>query len=881
MLLRMREAENPPERFREAIERRLARACQSIPAEVDLSNCQIDDEETTKWAVDRLVQLEDIHSLNLRANRIDLDGLVRIADRFPQIECLNLNGNSVGNRGAFVICNRLGGLRSLDIGYNWIDEYGARAMAAKLHELRELNISHNPLFSSSVRRIVKRLNKLRVLNIASAGNPGAKWLAELQELTALDISENHVGDVEARRLARALPNLQSLSIAGNRLHDTGLEDLSHLHNLTSIDLSRNRIRSGRAMTVFIDRIVHRATKANLVGEIAIRGNPLQAPDGNYIDLSGLEDTPQPASEVLKYLRDAMAGDAISVPEARIVFIGTGENGKSQLAAALSGRVAKSEPVTERTKGVDVETLKPIATRAHGEVACRIFDCGGQPEQYQIHRAFWESLRNVMVVVVDACKPSGWRGQHALSGVSTVGNRVKYYLRMIEAEFQNRRTKPPPVVIILTFGDMLAQISARVDERLRSSYPTIQSLQLAAQDFRHSLSIRVVPEPVDALGQTGLGSVREALAAVLEATEGLSAKLPRTFGEVRRQVQSQFGTFEEPVDEYPGFEISFFNKICVACGEADPERPPIYLRVLAALGDVIHDQVDPTLSDSVLNTQWARKALYEILTHELVRKNHGYLTEEELSRVLPRTHGQLVRQLSESLQIIFRIQGKPHEQTGKTADHWLVPQALAFKERAHDWVNGDGFLTINKGRFLAEAWFLHQLGRFAQLIERPQTEAFRDEVVFTEPSSRAKAVLRADYESDPMGVHFYANPEDRAALSQAWCVRLYEHLTGETAPIKPSLSQTADTSPATGDGRMKGKEPSKETLAIAYLIEHPHATFAEIAREVGVSPSTFSTKGRWEKFHRYLKAVRRIVGKDLPRGVKDSEGNLEAESPDDE
>jgi Leucine-rich repeat (LRR) protein len=636
-----------------------------------------------------------------------------------------------------------------------------------LESLETLNISGNAL--ASLPAEIGALKMLKTLNVSGNGLTSLPpEIGDLESLETLNVSGNALASLPSK--LAGLIALREFDLSGNQL--TSLQpEVGSLVTMKKLNLANNSITN----TALLVRVLERLTQLE---QIDVYGNPLEAPSGKLIDLSGLRGF-CPAWAVVKFLRASSADDAGPLPEARLVFIGTGLNGKSQLAGALSGALAPKQRIDERirTKGVDIETLL-IRTDRYGELTVRIFDCGGQPEQYQIHRLFWESLRNAIVLVIDPTKKWGW-----------TGNRGSYFLKMIEAVFRWRKGPdgrpgiPPPVLAVITKADQIPAAGFAAD------YPTAKSVEACSKE--HDLKVVIVREPVDALNHVGLEAVRAGIAQVLEQTQGLDAVLPGRFKKVRMAVQDVFGTFENPKSYVQMMTMTEYRGYCTLAGEADKDQQDIYLRILHALGDVLHVQGQADLRDKVINTHWSRKSLYAVLTDGVVQAQRGILRQTDWDRLLAGESARLLIDLSKSQGIMFEVPAQAVDpESGERELAWLVPDLLNIEAVPHEWCLTTPALIKRYGRFLSEAVFLDFLGRNRACIRRIMGEAFRNQVTFTNPDTGARAVVSPDYESEPHAIHFYADPHDESDGSRTWCATLYARLTGDVAELEQSKDGTA-------------------------------------------------------------------------------------------
>ncbi|MEU4337342.1 COR domain-containing protein [Micromonospora lupini] len=193
----------------------------------------------------------------------------------------------------------------------------------------------------------------------------------------------------------AWSSLYELNLEGNRL--TALPDaVAAWISLAELYLDDNQL------TTLPDAVAAWTSLANLY----LDGNQLTAlPDaiGRLGTLRTLvvDDNPLPpevlaaaveGTEALLAFLEDVATDGISISEAKLLFVGAGEAGKSSLLGALRG-----EPWRDRhqTQGMEIKPL--LVTHAGREITLNGWDFGGQQAYQPAHQLFF-SAPAVYVVV---------------------------------------------------------------------------------------------------------------------------------------------------------------------------------------------------------------------------------------------------------------------------------------------------------------------------------------------------------------------------------------------------------------------------------------------------------------------------------------------------
>jgi C-terminal of Roc, COR, domain len=297
-----------------------------------------------------------------------------------------------------------------------------------------------------------------------------------------------------------------------------------------------------------------------------------------------------------------------------------------------------------------------------------------------------------------------------------------------------------------------------------------------------LKLTVVDRAVNAVMHDGLSDVKDAIANVVNELKGISDILPASFGRVRQAVQDQFGSFDQakpPKTDVRMMTLGVFRQMCAEVEEKDEDQQDVYLRILHALGDVLYAPLSPELDDKVINTHWARKALYSLLTDKVVGAQRGIMYEQDRKRIFAGEAGTLLMTLAQAHSIIFNVEARQIDpESGERERAWLIPDLLETRDEAYDdWVKGDPAEIQNYGRFLAERVFLQFMGEYRHCIRSVGREAFRDEVVFTEPQTGARAVVRPDYEGPEHSIGIWAEPRDKSGKAKDWCRTIKSWLTG--------------------------------------------------------------------------------------------------------
>ncbi len=154
-------------------------------------------------------------------------------------------------------------------------------------------------------------------------------------------------------------------------------------------------------------------------------------------------------------------------------------------------------------------------------------------------------------------------------------------------------------------------------------------------------------------------------------------------------------------------------------------------------------------------------------------------ERDRRRIFAGEAGTLLMTLAQKHRILFEVEARQTDPESSERERaWLIPDLLETRGNAHDkWANAVPAEVQTYGRFLAEGVFLRFMGEYRHCIDSIKTEAFRDEVIFTDSSSGTRALVRPDYESEHHAIHIWADPDDKTGKSKAWCRTIKSWLTG--------------------------------------------------------------------------------------------------------
>ncbi len=326
-----------------------------------------------------LGQLTQLQTLDLFDNQ--LTALPESLGQLTQLQTLDLSHNQLTALPESL--GQLTQLQSLNLYHNQLT--ALPESLGQLTQLQTLNLSHNQL--TALPESLGQLTQLQTLHLTGNRLTALpESLGQLTQLQTLDLDHNQLTALPES--LGQLTQLQTLDLSHNQL--TALpESLGQLTQLQTLNLSGNRLT---ALPEWLGNLAK-------LQMLTIKGNPLPE---EILKLSGRGDR---GKALLIYLQAVATGkkpDAFNralrlFNEAKLLFIGQGNVGKTWLLEALQGRKPRQ---TASTKGMEI-AREPLPV-AHPEDSKRglqlnCWDFGGQ-EHYQITHQIFFSAKAVYLLV---------------------------------------------------------------------------------------------------------------------------------------------------------------------------------------------------------------------------------------------------------------------------------------------------------------------------------------------------------------------------------------------------------------------------------------------------------------------------------------------------
>ena len=622
---------SPHEGYQEAL-KRIKEA-----KEENLTRLNLNELDLTTVPIE-VLELPNLITLDLEKNR--LATFPEVIWSLTKLERLNLSNNQLKTITKAIL--KLTEIEDLDLGNNQLKAFPENIL--KLTNLKILRLEGNQLrtLPNTIWKLAKlemfvlynnkfedfpksvlQLSKLKYLYFN--GNQLSTLpedLSNLKELEELGLSNNRFKNLPD--CISMLSNLDGLWASDNDLTNfpTSLlklgelrkiffgnnqiteipETIGRLTNLININLSGNQLTRFPEAIGKLTKLEYLNLKDN---QLIILPESIE----NLIELKGLDlennnfqvgaevyELPpdEQIKEILKWQRAQKAGTLRPIHEAKVIFIGESNFGKTHLIEMLRkgtiGRKIKTTHGIERSQlGVPFEDK---------EIRLNIWDLGGQEFMRSTHQFFF-SERTLYVLVTLARRER---------------NELNHWLKLA-----NQLGNKAPVLVVINKID---QNPHDVDRRsLERDYPNIIGfVRTCIYDCDESKAT----DTMELLKKKVMAAVSDK-----ELMPGVFEERPPEWFTVKEELEkleskgADFITYEE-------YENLDFVK------DLPEDERKSNLKLLSMIGAVVSYVDDPRLIDTnVINPQWIMDGVYAIINDSKVKDdNKGRLHINDLGRILP-------------------------------------------------------------------------------------------------------------------------------------------------------------------------------------------------------------------------------------------------------
>lgn len=400
---------------------------------------------------------------------------------------------------------------------------------------------------------------------------------DLGHLIGLNLAQTNINNARwesmLELIASQIPNLQALNLNENALTRLSLPD--GMTALKVLDISENQLTEF-ALPAGMDHL----------REIRLNDNPLVSPPPDVVR--------QGMTEVLKWLK---AAGKKPVLEAKVMFIGDSNFGKTHLIEMLKNRELKRQNITT-THGIERCRIKDASSEA-GPVRLNVWDLGGQDFMRSTHQFFF--TERTLYVLVTIARRERKELNHWLQLVHEIGGDA-------------------PVLIVINKTDLDDHDIDR--EALQRDYPNIVGFVRTAVYDSEKYGIKAL-ETIDKLEQEIHRVVTD------------KSLMPSVFVEQRQEwftVKNDLEKMEEKKIDYISYDE--FRKL-PHISTLPEEEQKSNLKQLASLGTVVSFVDDHRLLDThVINPKWIMDGVYCLINDAEVKDaRKGKFSYADLSRLL--------------------------------------------------------------------------------------------------------------------------------------------------------------------------------------------------------------------------------------------------------
>ncbi|MCG8330775.1 MAG: leucine-rich repeat domain-containing protein [Chitinophagales bacterium] len=492
------------------------------------------------------------------------------------------------NRNSFALDDK-----STIIGLNlWGNKIEDLKPIQNLNNLQTLNLSYTKIKDL---KPIQNLNNLQTLYLSSNKIKDLKPIQNLNNLQNLFLSSNKIEDLKP---IQNLNNLQTLFLSSNKIED--LKPIQNFNNLQNLDLSGNQIQK-------IDLTFLNTLKA--LTELYLSDNPIQNLPKEIFD-----KTKNVLSPVRHYLEDL---EKSSHPnrEVKLVFIGNGSVGKTQIARRLA--LGKDFIFDEQHKSTHgIEQLPCQLETADSEINTlylKLWDFAGQDIYHATHRLFMQT-KAVFVLVWDA--ENEQKEDHTFQGKPYKNEKLRYWL-----EYAKCFGKGSPILLVQNKIDRLEDQSQKLLKELeaeyRTQYPISDIIRLSAKSGKGFTLLKE--------------SIINTFIQDADLRQQLLIDLPTAWVNVRTALRNQ------RTDGAKELSWKKFESVCESF-EVQKSAKTI-VQFLHDTG-VLYYRHNYFNNRIILDQAWAIHAIYQILDrsshyYEVLEHHQGQLNYTRLCKIWPK------------------------------------------------------------------------------------------------------------------------------------------------------------------------------------------------------------------------------------------------------
>jgi internalin A len=512
-----------------------------------------------------------IYLNSLRLNSNELNSLPESIGKLTNLQSLEVNSNQLTS-----LPDTTGNL----IRLNYLSLHSNKLTSLPDGIVNLTLLTYFSLHSNQLNALPEAIGNLARLNYFNLdSNQLATFPETIGNLT--NLKELHLCSNKLTKLPETIVNLKSLKylyLDSNQL--TSLpESIGNLKDLKELHLSFNKLTSLPESIANLTKL----TRLNLQGNLFKVG-------AEIFELSPLDQI----KEILKWQRAQKAGTLQPINEAKVIFIGESNFGKTHLIELLrEGKIKRNIRTTHGIERSQINIAHLIKN-----IRLNMWDLGGQEFMRSTHQFFF-SERSLYVLVTLARRER---------------NELNHWLKLA-----NQLGNKAPVLVVINKVDLDPHDLDR--KSLMRDYPNIVGfVRTSINDCKEGKAFEL------------LGHLKRKIIEIItdkELMPGVFEQRQPEWFTVKKELEkleakgTDFITYEE-------YENLQYIK------ELPEEDRRSNLKLLSMIGAVVSFVDDPRLIDTnVINPQWIMDGVYSIINDTIVKdQNKGQLNIEDIERILP-------------------------------------------------------------------------------------------------------------------------------------------------------------------------------------------------------------------------------------------------------